>query len=415
MARLVGSRLRCFAASARLARAPLGRPRKSPCVPIRSAPASRTPAGGRPGMPARASMRAVPTRDCRNQEPQARTRPEARSARPTGSRESHRPRRLVRHGRARARAGARGGRGDDRAADTSGGSELWARCLPILPHVNVDEPHHLDADADAHGNGHGGRRGACDRQLEPATSDRDNHPPTWITSRRVCLSLHAIPGSLPGAVTRSAERTRHVDAAHLPPRHRRPSRRPPARRRLPRPGGADLPDHVLRLRVGRPRRRRVRAEDAGQHLHAHHEPDHRRARGAPRATRRRRRGAGRRVGPGGHHAGGAEHRPRRAEHRRHPRPLRRHLQPVPPHAGAVRHRDAVRGLVERRGGGGRDRRPTRGSSTPSRSATRRTTWTTSRRSPTSPTGTASRSSWTTPCRRSSSARSTTAPTSSSTR
>ena len=64
VARFVGSALR----SADL---------ESPFAPTRSAPASRAPADGRHGMPARASMRAVPTRTDCNQEPQARTGPEA--------------------------------------------------------------------------------------------------------------------------------------------------------------------------------------------------------------------------------------------------------------------------------------------------------------------------------------------------
>jgi hypothetical protein len=46
VARFVSSRLRCFAASARQARAPLGRPHKSPFPPTRSAPASPVPGAG---------------------------------------------------------------------------------------------------------------------------------------------------------------------------------------------------------------------------------------------------------------------------------------------------------------------------------------------------------------------------------
>ncbi len=96
----------------------------------RSREASRTrpprrhdSADGHRGMPAGASMRppsreasavrrslggggAVPTVECTNQEPQARTCPEALWAMPTGSREFDRPRRVVRHCRARASAGA---------------------------------------------------------------------------------------------------------------------------------------------------------------------------------------------------------------------------------------------------------------------------------------------------------------------
>ena len=85
---------------------------------------------------------------------------------------------------------------------------------------------------------------------------------------------------------------------HLRLRHPGGARRPAAGSDHRRAGHADLPDHVLRLRGHRPRRRAVRAAALRQHLHPDHEPDHRRVRGADRLARRRRRRAGGRLRPG---------------------------------------------------------------------------------------------------------------------
>ena len=52
-------------------------------------------------------------------------------------------------------------------------------------------------------------------------------------------------------------------------------RRPDPRHRHQRPGAADLPDHVVHVQQHRSRRRAVRPGRARQHLHPHHEPDHR--------------------------------------------------------------------------------------------------------------------------------------------
>ena len=63
--------------------------------------------------------------------------------------------------------------------------------------------------------------------------------------------------------------------------------------------GADLPDHVVRVRLGRARGEPVQPADLRQRLHAHLESDHGGVRGAHRRARGRARGAGRRDRPGG--------------------------------------------------------------------------------------------------------------------
>ena len=75
-----------------------------------------------------------------------------------------------------------------------------------------------------------------------------------------------------------------------------------------------------------------------EHLHADHEPDHRRLREAHRRARGRRRRAGDRRRPGGAVPGHHHDRRGRRQHRLHQLPLRRHLQPVQGHAAAARHR-----------------------------------------------------------------------------
>jgi O-acetylhomoserine (thiol)-lyase len=66
-------------------------------------------------------------------------------------------------------------------------------------------------------------------------------------------------------------------------------------------GRAALPDSGLLVRQRPARRRPVRPEGGGQHLHPHHEPHHRRAGKARRGAGRRRGRAGHGLGHGGHH------------------------------------------------------------------------------------------------------------------
>ena len=116
-----------------------------------------------------------------------------------------------------------------------------------------------------------------------------------------------------------------------------------------------------------------------EHLHAPHEPDHRRLREAGGGARGRRGGAGHRLGPLGPVPGHHQHRPGRRQHRLLEPALRRHLQPVQGDAAPPRHRREAGRL----GGGGRPRprpstaRPRRSTSRPS--ATRASTSPTCRR------------------------------------
>ena len=147
------------------------------------------------------------------------------------------------------------------------------------------------------------------------------------------------------------------------------------------PRRADLPDHFLRLRGHRSRRRPLRPQPLRQHLHADHEPHHRRLRGAHGGLEG---GVGALATASGLaaqliaittllEAG----RP----HRRLAPPLRRQPQPALHHAAPVRHRDDVR--RPRRPGepGAPPSRRARACSTARRSATRASTCSTSRPSP----------------------------------
>ena len=80
-------------------------------------------------------------------------------------------------------------------------------------------------------------------------------------------------------------------------RHARDPRRPRRRPGHESPRRSDLSNDVLHVRRRRPRRAALRAPRVRQHLHAHHEPDERRARTAHRAARRRRRRARARQRP----------------------------------------------------------------------------------------------------------------------
>ena len=116
-----------------------------------------------------------------------------------------------------------------------------------------------------------------------------------------------------------------------------------ARRSVDRLGrGADLSDDVLPVPQRRARRQSVRAQGTRQHLHAHHEPDQRRAGEAHRGARGRRRGAGGGERPGGFGLRGAESRAGRRQYRLLHRPLRRHLEPVRQYAEGSGHRSALR-------------------------------------------------------------------------
>ncbi|MCK7472786.1 MAG: hypothetical protein MZV49_02985 [Rhodopseudomonas palustris] len=76
-----------------------------------------------------------------------------------------------------------------------------------------------------------------------------------------------------------------------------PSTPAPSRTHHRRARHADLSDHLLRLQRRRPRRLAVRTAGVRQHLYPHHQPDHRRARGARCGAGRRHRGARDRVRP----------------------------------------------------------------------------------------------------------------------
>ena len=78
---------------------------------------------------------------------------------------------------------------------------------------------------------------------------------------------------------RPMEKTDVHESSFASSRHRRPARRPDSGSRDRRAGGADLPDLVVRLRLGRSRGGAVRAAAARTHLHAHRQPHHGGARG----------------------------------------------------------------------------------------------------------------------------------------
>ena len=116
----------------------------------------------------------------------------------------------------------------------------------------------------------------------------------------------------------------------------------PARSDHRRPGRADLPDDVVRLR-GHPRRRRpVRAAEVRHDLQPHLQPDRQRLRGADGRARGRHRRGGHRIRPGGR----VPDRRLPVRRRRPPRgllqPLRRHDHAVRRHPPPAGHRDHVR-------------------------------------------------------------------------
>ena len=135
------------------------------------------------------------------------------------------------------------------------------------------------------------------------------------------------------------------------------------------PGGADLPDDLVRVRRHPARCRPVRAEGAGEHLHADHESDPGRVRAAGDAARRRDRRRRNGVRPVGGGVLRPQPGPGRRQHHLGLDPLRRHLQPVRTHAAAVRDRGALGRPGRPRGGRSARRTRTRSSCSQRRSAT----------------------------------------------
>ena len=118
-----------------------------------------------------------------------------------------------------------------------------------------------------------------------------------------------------------------------------PAPRPTRHRRA---GRAHPPDHVLRLRVQRPRRGAVQPGALGPRLLAHQQPDQRGARAARRGAGRRHRRHRHRQRPGG---AAPEHRHpdgRGLAHRRQHGAVRRLAEPAALHAAPLRHRDHLR-------------------------------------------------------------------------
>ena len=241
-----------------------------------------------------------------------------------------------------------------------------------------------------------------------AVSSRSRGSLFLRTTRRAAARTHALAPGLPGTTNPSFRypppigRRAPGGSRVRPERTRRSSRnprracRPERRSHHQGPRRADLRHHQLRLRQRRPRRPPLRPAGVRQHLHPHHEPDHRRLRRARRRAGGRRRGAGRQLGAGGRDAGHPQPGPRRRQHRHQRLALRRHLQPLPVHPAQVRHRGPLRRRLQARPSSKppSTARPRPSTSRPS--ATRAWTCPTSRRSPRSPTSTASRSSSTTP-------------------
>ena len=98
-------------------------------------------------------------------------------------------------------------------------------------------------------------------------------------------------------------------------------------------------------------------QGAGQHLHAHHEPDAGCVREARRGGRRWRGGARACVRPGGVGVFRAEPGARRRQYRQFHRPVRRHLEPVRQHAEGPGDRGPLRRSRRSRGVRPRHRRP----------------------------------------------------------
>ena len=180
-----------------------------------------------------------------------------------------------------------------------------------------------------------GRRAGRWKASRPPS--RREHEGT-VTRRPHCSRDQRFAGSPAGRSRETDERPAAGDD--------RPPRRPGARPDDQVAGGADLPDHLVRVRRHPARRRPVRAGGAGEHLHAHHEPDLGRVRAADGRARGRHRRLRDRVRPGGRHLRGAQHHPGRRQHRLGLDAVRRHLQPLRAHAAAVRHRGAL-GLAGR--------------------------------------------------------------------
>ena len=166
----------------------------------------------------------------------------------------------------------------------------------------------------------------------------------WLTSRSDYIV--SIAGS-----SRERTRARQCTAsptAHVLPRsvhaHRDPRRSRGLHARAHDQGrrGPDLPDRRVRVRQRAARRRPLRPEGPGQHLHADHESDRGRAREAHGRARGRYRRARARLRHGVDHVHDLHDRGGRRQHRVGVDALRRHVQPLRAHAAAARHRGALR-------------------------------------------------------------------------
>jgi len=169
-----------------------------------------------------------------------------------------------------------------------------------------------------------------------------------------------------------------------------------ARARDERPGRPDLPDHVLHVRRRRPRGAPLRAPAVREHLHADHEPDHRRLREADRRARGRRRRARHRERPG-RAVPRALHDPAERGQTSSPRATSMAgptTSSRSPSRGSASARSSSRGTTRRTSPRPSTRALAR--STSRRSATPASTCPTSRPWPRSPTTTGSRWWWTTP-------------------
>ena len=135
---------------------------------------------------------------------------------------------------------------------------------------------------------------------------------------------------------------RERNAPHDPGlRYRRTPWRVRRRSRHQRASRPDLSNDVVPIRLGRARQQVIRVGRVRQHLHAHQQPDDRRARAARRRPRGRRRRAGSRERAGRGHVLDLKPGARRRSHRQLGLAIRRHLQRVFPHPSALRHRRRV--------------------------------------------------------------------------
>jgi hypothetical protein len=236
-----------------------------------------------------------------------------RFARTFSSRDSAAPRRAARLARRRSPRA--------RSARRSGHRGRTARRLPAVITAPLD-----------------GGQAEC---IEALVAAREASPAPRASSLWEDIVVAASPSPIFTAVIRSRadHAPRQLSLQHSTrPRSTAATRRPDhqsARR-------SDLSDDVVHVRRHRSRRTPVRAARVRQHLHAHHEPDERRARAAHRAARRRRRRARARERSSRDDLLDPQHRARRRSHRQLRLALRRNVQRVRAHAAEARDRDARR-------------------------------------------------------------------------